>query len=284
MALDVTVIIPTLCLKERQHLLLRALESVRSQGATILVVVNGSRIHAPLLNTIAQYGEITILRIPDADFIGAIRHGRASITSTTFAFLDDDDILLPDTLKLRFDALMGGNLDVLVVNGQNHDGLRVCSEPEQVNLDPIGALLRTNWLASCAGIFRTSSISAEYFDHLMHYYEWTALAFNLALAGKHIHFLDILGYQLSDTPNSASKTRSATVFTESIRLLQGFRDRAPLRYRRSIVQKLAAELHDASDYHRQHGKLADAWRYHLQSLLSGGWSYLPYTRHLLVRL
>ena len=184
MALDVTVIIPTLCLKERQHLLLRALESVRSQGATILVVVNGSRIHAPLLNTIAQYGEITILRIPDADFIGAIRHGRAAITSTTFAFLDDDDILLPDTLKLRFDALMGGNLDVLVVNGQNHDGLRVCSEPEQVNLDPIGALLRTNWLASCAGIFRTSSISAEYFDHLMHYYEWTALALVQLCAAK----------------------------------------------------------------------------------------------------
>jgi glycosyltransferase involved in cell wall biosynthesis len=279
-----SLIIPTMACAERGSALIRAIDSVNAQDGVlpcIIIVVNGGGADPQLIREIRSRPNVTVEILSDANVSAATRLGRSIVRTSTFAFLDDDDILLPNTLRLRLDALVGQSADLLVTNGRRADGTPVCTNAIQINDDPIMALLRENWLASCAGLFRTASITGEFFDGRTKYNEWTLIAFKIAVAGRKIIFVDVPTYEISNTAGSASKAFSEEYFRVSTGVVSHMLEKAPRQYRPALRKKLLSEMHAASDFHRGRGDVKAAWTYHMKSLYSGGWQYLPYTRRLL---
>ena len=72
--------------------------------------------------------------------------------------------------------------------------------------DPLRALFRENWLASCGVLFRTSTIDVSYFENPMPYLEWTWLAWRLAVDGRRMRVSATPGFRIHDTGGSASKS------------------------------------------------------------------------------
>jgi hypothetical protein len=284
MQAEVTVIIPTLCLAERRESLFRAMNSIQDQPGVrtrVIAVVNGNRADPCLLEDLHIRPGVRVARIEEASVSGAQMHGRQLVESKVYAFLDDDDMLLPGTLQPRVEALFEREADLLVTNGYRGDGSLVCDDPDAVNSDPIDALLRQNWLASCAGTFRASSIGPEWFGQKVRYGEWTLLAFKLANAAKRIYFWNVPAYRISETPVSASKALSYELFSASVDILNLICATAPARHRREVRRKLAATLHEAAHYCASQGKLSEARKLYLRAMACGEWKYLLYARHLL---
>ena len=283
-ARSLTVIIPTLALAERSHLLMRALDSIRNQqgvSPAVVVVVNGNRFDQTLVERLGQEPGVTLARIQEANVAAAQRRGRELVSGDVYCFLDDDDVFLPGALYRAVESLFRETADLVATNGTFESGETVCKDGDDVNRDPIGALLKTNWLASCGGFYRSHSIGPEFFDNLARYNEWTLLAFKIARAGKKIRFVDFPAYRISDTPSSASKNVAADYFNDSIQVLSYMYTHAEARHRNQIRTKLRAEFHAAADYYRRQRQMRPAWKHHLRSLSLGGWSYFAYTRYLL---
>jgi hypothetical protein len=68
------------------------------------------------------------------------------------------------------------------------------SRSAPVRLTPLRALKVQNWLASCGGLYRSRSVSIEYFDEEATYFEWTLLAYKLASKLK-MAFVDVPAYR-----------------------------------------------------------------------------------------
>jgi hypothetical protein len=280
---SITVIIPTLCSPERHQLLLRAIDSVRQQSGVspiILVVANGNRVETDVFDRLLPDPAVRVVQITQANLPAAQRLGRMLVRTEAFSFLDDDDVLLPGALRVAVDALFEGDADLVATNGFRHNSEVVCRDPGRVNRDPIGALLAQNWLASCAGVFRSASIGPEFFDGETAYNEWTLLAFKIANSGRKIRFVDVPTYRISDTPFSAYKTESVERYQMTLRTLRYLYEHCSIRHRSQVREHLICALHSFSDYQRARFRMADAWACHLRSLLMGGWRHLPYTRHL----
>jgi hypothetical protein len=279
----VSVIIPTTAELRRRDSLLRAIDSAISQHgavAKLVVVVNGSRCYPSLLQELEEL-PLQIVRLREASLPSAIHAGRLSVASQYFSFLDDDDIYLPDALECRLDALNSKGADFAVSNGINAAGGLVIPDIRAAESNPLRALMTTNWLASCGGLYRSESISAEFFLELVKYVEWTVLGFRLLMAGKKVCFVDDLTFRLSDTEGSASKQRSMESVLNGAAVVEYMFTHAPAEVRAGLAWKRAATYHEISDYCLHSGHLSQAWRMHVSSIRMGGWQYLAYTRHLI---
>jgi glycosyltransferase involved in cell wall biosynthesis len=283
---SVTVIIPTSCDAVRSAAIPRAVDSVLDQqrvDVRLVLVVNGSRHDPRILAALRRDQRLSIIHLPQPGLQAARAQGRRAVTTEFFGFLDDDDELLPDALRSRAGPLTGRtDIDFVVTNGYRGDGATPhLRHPERIASDPLLALLEQNWLASCAGLFRTSTCAQHFFDGMPEYMEWTALAFRLLHAGRRVAYVNECTYRINDSPVSLSKSdayrdAAATVVADLLRL------NPPRPVRKKLRQMLAAARHDLSVASLAQGLRLQAWRYHLQSLAgAAGIKYLPYTRHLL---
>jgi glycosyltransferase involved in cell wall biosynthesis len=280
---SVSVIIPTTAEPRRRDSLRRAIDSARAQrhlATQLIVVVNGPRSDASLLTELETL-PLQVVRLREADLPSAIHKGRLAIGSDYFSFLDDDDVYLPDALASRLEALEAARADFAVSNGLDASGNTYISDIRAVQSDPLKALIKSNWLASCGGLYRSATISAEFFANLTKYLEWTTVAFRLMMAGKRVCFVDHPGFRISDTEGSASKQRSMESMLNAIAVFEDMFTRVPPNIRSSLAGKGAAVYHSTSHYCLQSGDLGQAWRMHASSIRMGGWRYLTYTRHLL---
>jgi len=281
----VSVIIPTTAELSRRESLLRAIDSAIAQRdvvANLVVVVNGSRYYPSLLQEIEKL-PLQVVRLREASLPSAIYAGRLRVADRYFSFLDDDDIYLPNALELRLEALNSERADFAVSNGMDAAGGLVIPDLRAVTSDPLRALLSRNWLASCGGLYRSESISAEFFRELVKYLEWTVLGFRLLIAGKRVCFLDTPTFRLSDTEGSASKQRTMEALLNGAAVVEYMFSHAPAEIRSGLFWKRASAFHALSNYCLQSGHLNQAWRMHVSSLRMGGWQYLAYTRHLIWR-
>ena len=278
----VSVIIPTTAEPSRRDLLRRAIDSARAQrdiGTTLIVVVNGSRWDPSLLGEL-QGLPLQLIRLREANLPAAIHAGRLAVAGGYFSFLDDDDVYLPDALASRLAGLESAHADFAVGNGINASGDVLIPDVRAVERDPLRALLARNWLASCGGLYRSATISGEFFEDLTKYFEWTVLAFRLLMAGKKVCFVDQVTFRISDTESSTSKQRSMESVLNGAAVFEHMFARVPEQIRAGLSLKGASTYHDISSYCLLSGHLADAWRMHVSSLRMGGWRYLSYTRHL----
>lgn len=288
-AVGVSVIIATMASAQRKQSLFRAIDSVRNQlevEVELIVVVNGSYADPEVLKQLMAASDLKVIRQEEGNLPRALRNGREQISKPCFAFLDDDDEYLPDTLAHRVNLLMDRpDADLIISNGYYIDlsGSRsvYLSQFEEAKSDPLGSLARFNWLASCGGIYRTATIAKDYFDGKTQYFEWTYLSLKIAL-DKKIYFDDVPAYLIHQSPTSLSQS-DAYLQAEVEFLRHVVQMPLPDELRRAMRIKLGRACHNRSDYLRSKGERSAALKFHLLSLKEpGGWQYLSYSRRILL--
>ena len=284
----VTAIIPTLCLPERALSLKRAIDSLLNQqnvAVVPLVVVNGGRFDRTQLETLRGRGDIRVHSISEANVGGARRAGRQLVETEFFCFLDDDDEYLPGAFAARLAPLLAGaSVAATVSNGYLNYGGRMIAHLDdfpRIAAEPLRSLVKGNWLASCAGLFRTSSVGPEYFAEPAAHHEWTYLAFQLTMT-RQIAFVPEMTFVVHETPGSASRTVEHEMAAADVvgRILN--LDLDP-ELRRLVRRKYGAAMHVCAEHHRTARRLAKAWACHVASLREPGGlrDYGLYTRKLL---
>lgn len=287
---QITVIIPTVGDERRAETIWRAIKSAgAASGAStcVLVVVNGTRFSPRLLAQLQATPEIDCLTVDQGSLPLALLRGREAAQSEFFAFLDDDDEFLVGGLGRRLEALRNKpSAAFLISQGWFHaDGRDVPQtnlDSKSICEDPMGSLLRENWVAtSASGLYRSSVIGAPDFEAMPSYLEWTYLGFRLASRHPFI-YMDEPTYRRYDVVGSVSKSRAfQRGMIPAMRAILALD--LPAVTKRGLRAKLARAAHDLSVLALEGGELADAWRRHWQSLaLPGGLRFLPYTRHLIV--
>jgi len=284
----VSIIIPTTCEAKRRASLLRAIDSVTSdplEQPNVIVVVNGDRLDPPLLQALQADPRLQVIYEPMGSVARAQRIGRSNVKTAYFGYLDDDDEYLPGAIALRRAHLDAHpQADGVVCNGLRANGTReesYVTDFERIQENPALALARSNWLASCASLLRTSSIGLEFFDERFRYIEWTLLGFKLTLT-RRLDFLDVPTYRVNNTPQSASKSDAYALAHVDV-LEEILRLPLPTAVRAEVRRKLGSAHHLLSDLERMRGHLRGAWRHHLASLAYPGMlGYLSYTRRLLL--
>jgi hypothetical protein len=283
----VSVIIPTTCEARRWESLQRAIDSARdSTGVevSVIVVVNGKRFDPACLDELKSRTDLAVAYREEGSAPLAQRHGRSMVQTGFFAFLDDDDEYLPQALAHRCAPLLADpSLGFVATNGYRRLGTEdrvVVTDAKAVEANPLAALTRENWLASCGGLFRTSSVTLDYFDEPAPFLEWTYLAYRLALDFR-MAFVDLPTFRINDTPASLSKSGAYRDAELSV-LMRIAALPLPPAVARQVRGKVGRVLHDLSYDARLQGQLARAWTFHARSLLlPGGWRYLGYSRKLL---
>ena len=285
----ITVIIATTLERSRLESLRRALNSVlaTSSGDVLpLLVVNGQQFEQRALDDYQSRDDVKVIYLEEANFAKARLNGRLAVETEYFSFLDDDDEYLPGAIQLRLQLLEETpEADCVVTNGHYlSESTREVAKQDLHNYEaePLIALATTNWLGSCAGTFRTASVSEDYFPIESRYMEWTATAFLLANDRKiKILFTNEYTFQVNDSEGSLSK--SPTYHLAESEVLQWLINR-PMTHlaRKAWQQKLSRSLHALANVQLKEGRKMDAWKAHMRSLLlPGGYRYLSFTRHLL---
>jgi len=282
----VAVIIPTTCERVRWASLERAIGGILAQEgvrAQVIVVVNGERYDHACFEALQGMPGVSVLYRTVGSAPLAQAAGRAAVDTPFFAFLDDDDEILPGALATRVAPLVADPaLDFVVTNGyRNRAGIdaRAILDSGAIQADPLQALCRQNWMASCAGLFRSSTVGAAYFADPAPFMEWTYLAFRLTL-GLRMRWIDQPTYRINDSPASLSKSeRYLRSELEILRRVLALPLPGPVR--QAVRHKIGATCHVFSERARGQGQRAEAWRFHLGSLAQpGGWRYLLYSRKL----
>jgi glycosyltransferase involved in cell wall biosynthesis len=287
---EVSVIVPTLALPERRQVLHRALASVFGQEGIrcrALVVVNGDRFDRNVVRELAGDPRIRLIEQEQADLPAAYRLGRRHVATPWFTSLDDDDLLLPGALHARVRALQQSQEHNAVVT----NGLRrgpegdtpVVSDMAAVAADPLGALIRSNWLLPGAWLCRTDDASADLFDGMPRHLECTYLAVRLVTTRRVRFINDPTVVWHSDTRGSASKSRSF-MLGQPAALRRILELDLPPDVRHRFRSRLGSAYHASSALQLESGRVFPAWKLHVRSLLEpGGWRRLSFTSRLTAR-
>ena len=248
-------------------------------------MVNGDQYSQSLVDLLGNRGDLSLARLSRASLPGALYAGRKAVRSQFFAFLDDDDEYLPGAIDKRIAILSSDPKAGLVAS----NGFRVSGGRETLALnalndvesDPLAAVLKENWLASCGGLYRTERIPAVFFEDMPQYLEWTWLAFRIVSIGEAVRILPEPTFRIHDTPESESKSEAYMLsHVEVIDRMMRTTRRADILAMLGRMQSTA--LNCASNHYRKNGLLREAWRAHLRSLRQpGGLRYVTYTRHLI---
>lgn len=282
----VTVIIPTL--GRRAAELERAIDSVRGQidvDALALVIVNGERYDPGLIAALQEQDGVRCHKIAAPGVSRARLEGRRLVDTPYFAFLDDDDELLENALRLRIDALEANGADVAVTNGyRDIEGLRqvIFEKFERHPDDPALALFEENWLASAGGLYRTESVEVAILDGLPNFLEMTVLALRLCERHRIVRLDEPTFVIHAGADGQASQSLAYwQALPDVLKSMQSITRRKDVLA--CLEQHRADALHQASVNALTHRNRLSAWRYHLNSLMTGkGLRYLPYTRHIVL--
>jgi hypothetical protein len=283
----VSVIIPTTCELSRWQSLLRAIASAQQQEGVqvrIIVVVNGNRFDTKHYEQLKAMPGLDVLYRTEGSAPLAQEAGRLAVDTPFFSFLDDDDEYLPGTLRLRLQPLLNDpGIDFTVSNGyrcvKGEDRI-VIKAPTPIGEHPLLALGEQNWMMSCAGLFRSATVTPDFFSNPAPYAEWTYLAYRLCVA-RRMHFVDAAAYRIHESAMSLSK--SDAYRNAELEVLQRILvlPLAP-EVAKVIRKKLGHAHHDCAGRHLGRGRMGPAWSHHLKSLAyPGGASRLLYSRKVL---
>jgi hypothetical protein len=287
-SMSVSVIIPTIAIKKKAALLMRAVESIRRSAAgqiRIITVVNGGRADPEICQWLQDQPDIHYERVTTPSSPLAIFRGRALVQTPFFSMLDDDDEYLIGGTDLKLSAFAAHTgADIVVTSGFRRVGdvdRLAMSEIDQVPMTPLASLFQSAWLSSCNSLYRSSSFPQAFFADPHPYAEWTWLAFKLALAGKQITATNQPTFRINDTPDSLSKSDSYHDAYQS--LYQRMLDlEPPTDVVRTIRSRIGSDWHDQSVRALSRGDLRGAIGCHCRSLvLPDGLRYLAYSRRLI---
>jgi len=284
----VTIIIPTLGLRERATSLQTAIASAAEQTGvcpTVIVVLNGALRDAEVERALREDRRVTLLVRESRGLPAALAAGRAMVNTPWFTALDDDDYLLPGALLLRVCALEERpDCAAVITNGYRRNGsgdeLHIRAD-SGVHEDPLRSMLKGNWLLPGSWLCRTDFVGVNVFEEMPSFLECTYLA--LRIAAEHpILWRDTPTVVYSVGSPAAESLSRAYVLGQVDGLRRIIRLDLPDDVRRALRSRIAGAYHAAADHERMAGSLLAAWRWHAASLMQpSGWRYLTFTRHLL---
>lgn len=286
----VSVIIATAGNSNRAESLKAAIRSIEQQEtitARIVVVFNGPNVSADLFEDISRMPGVDVKVLSTANLPSALNFGRQCVETDYFCFLDDDDVYLPHALKIRCDALSQNmHIDVVTTNGQvKTAGATATLLPDELAVEtaPMEELLRQNWLPSCGGLYRASTVGDKYFRTDTKYFEWTMTAFLLAFDRK-IMYLNNSTFIINET--SGSLSASIDYLEAYPRILKKMLEFPVKRTIKTAIRaRQSNALHAVSVAHHERGNNRKAWWFHLRSLMCpGGVRFFAYSRRLFFRL
>ena len=283
----ISVILPTTATAARLQSLNRAIESVLSQQdvtVDLIVVANGPRCDPEILDSLAKRLDVRLVYTEEGSYPAALRRGRDLVEAPFFAEIDDDDELLPMALATRLHHLeLDSSIDVVVTNGilrrggQEMVGIR---DIDSCRTDPLRRLMDDMWLVPCAALYRTETVTPDFFETIPPAMEWTYLGTLLSLKRK-IVFVDTPTFVYNrDTSDSLSRSKHYFLSTpDAMKRLMELE--LPAEIRELVREKHVRSLHAASNLELIEGNVSAAWKWHLRTLAHpSGWRYLTYTRHL----
>jgi hypothetical protein len=287
--LTLDVVVRTLADRQRSSSLFHALDSIQHQQGMIarpIVVVNGRQFDARVMDALRARHGILLHYEPKASTGIAVLAGRKLVTAPCFAYLDDDDELIDESLRVPMEWLdRNPRDDAIITNGyfvRPTGRLEPSSHLTLHMADPALGLLSECWLSPGAFIFRTASIREDMMGADWNQMEWSKLAFELCARHAHIHFMDAPTVRYNDTPGSMSK---GFVYREAnLRLLRSVRsdNRLPKSVRRGAARKYLRSQHDLIIPYLAANKRKNAWQCHTSSLRPPyTFKYLLFTRKLL---
>jgi glycosyltransferase involved in cell wall biosynthesis len=284
-----TVVIASLCDDARAELLKRACESVRAMAGaldySIIVVANGPRVSTNVLEWLSHQSDVRVIRLRSGSHPLARRVGAEASDSEFLGFLDDDDEFIPGTLERKISYFRAHpEVDLLVTDGLRIDvsgSSNVFPPPQARSPDLIRTMLYQGWTA-CALTVRNHKVDLSAFDAELRHMEWTLTV--LTLAKRHrVGFLDEPAYRYYETtPNSLSKsTEHALAAPEVWRRLS--KEFAGTPYDAEVNRRYGMVCHNVSYECARQGRMGQAWRLHVESMLSlGGVAFIPYSIRLLL--
>ncbi len=286
----ISIIIPTAGASNRRSSLIRAIEAVNDQqevDAEPLVVLNGVGYDQDLFNELKSRSDIRFFHLEKAGLPEAIHFGRCQVETPFFGYLDDDDLYQPWALEERLDAFSRSpSADAVVSWGECevNQGKRARVPGHEIWCpgDPLLALLGGSWLASCSGLFRTSTVTSEFFDPELRHLEWTSVAMRLALS-RSVHFLESERphFLIADSPDSLSKSLNYLVGMEDA-LDRLMKLPVPPKMLQGLKRKIVIVRHTIAEHFRSEGDLLKAWHHHLRTFSClEGVRYFPSTAHFL---
>ena len=284
----VSVIIPTLGLRERADSLRAAIRSALEQAGvttTVIVVLNGPGRDPKVERELRDNVRVTLVVRDTGGIPAALAAGRAEVRTPWFATLDDDDLYLPNALLLRVRALekrpecaaaftngylRSGMNDVLHVKGNR-----------RIGDDPVHAMLDGNWCLPGSWLCRSAMVDGSVFEDMPKHLECTYFALHIATEHP-IVWIDAPTVIYSvGSPAADSQTR-AFVIGQVRALRRIIQLDLPDDVRHAYRMRIASAYHSAAEHERRAGALLAACRWHVGSLLQpAGWRYAPFTRHLL---
>jgi len=283
----ISVILPTTALATRLCGLNRAIESALSQqdvDVDLIVIANGPHCDHQILRGLEKRSELRLIYTEEAGYPAALRLGRDRVDAPFFAELDDDDELLPRALATRLEHIeRDPAIDVVVTNGilrrdgRDSVGIR---DIDSCRTDPLRRLMDDMWLVPCSALYRTETVTRDFFETIPPAMEWTYVGTLLTLKKK-IAFVDVATFVYNrDTTDSLSRSKRYQLDTpEAMRRLLELE--LPAHIREVVREKHVQSLHAASELERMDGNIAEAWKWHVRTLTHRyGWRYLAYTRHL----
>lgn len=285
----VSIIIPTTCSSQREFSLMQAIESALNQtdiNVEVIVVVNGINFDQCLFEKIKVNSGISVYYCSEGNVSKARYYGINNISFDAFGFLDDDDEILPNTLKYSY-YLLNENPDTAVVvsNGYFHssdDKIHVDAGFYKDILDSQeNSFLEKNWFTTPAALYKINKIDKSIFDISYKYFELTYIFFKLIEKEYKIVFNDVVSYRYyEDTIMSASKLESYKVaYPEMLKIIMGMNLSEEVKYK--LKDKYIVGLNGLSVYYLENNQFKLAVYYHLKCLFSGGLKYFLYTRKVL---
>lgn len=284
----VTIIIPTLGLRERAGSLQVAIESALDQTGvqpTVVAVLNGPNQSPEIERALRADTRVTLVVRAASGIPAALAAGRALVATPWFTALDDDDLLLPGALLLRVLALESRpDCAAVITNGYRRNGAgdELHVRPEhRVHTDPVRGMLDANWFLPGSWLCRTDMVGVNVFEEMPDFLECTYLGLRIATEHRIIWRDTPTVVYTVGSPGAVSQSR-AYIMGQVRALRRILTLSLPADVRRVLLSRVALAYHAAADHDRQSGAVRRAWRWHLASLLQPtGWRYLAYTRHLL---
>lgn len=274
---------------------MRAIDSVLSQAdvdAQPLVVINGNRYAPEVRQEVERLRSVRSTYVSEGH-VGLAQHVGVSMADTPyFSFLDDDDVLLPGGLSTLCSQMESDSeADFAVGNGFVGSGRaqrllfpRDAASMAALRDDPASALLRSNWLASCGGLYRRDRIGTEIFDGRLRHFEWTYYAFRLACSFRG-GYIDEPVFRVADTPDSASKKIGYTLdYCRFLDRLESLANELRPDLVPDIRDRQLRSYNSAAVALSRLGRVRESLSYHRQVLRRrGGLRYLPAVIRTLTR-
>lgn len=284
-----TVVIASVCDEARSSLLKRACDSVRAMAGgldySIIVVANGSRVSASVLEWLAVRPDVEVIRLRSGSHPLARRVGAEMASCEFLGFLDDDDELMPGLLERKIAYFRDHpEVDVLVTDGwrvSSSGTTNIFPQPRARSADLVQTMMQMGW-GACAITLRSQNVALSAFDAEFRHMEWTLTVLLLARRYR-IGFLDEPAYRYYETtPYSLSKS-SDHAFAEPEVWRRLAKEFAGTPYEAYVRRRYAKACHAVSQRFALQGEMGQALRFHAVSLLSrGGLAYLPFSVRLLL--